>query len=205
MCQTGLHFLSIYILDNLCSPTHRLLYDLALLPLKQQPRVPVSPQIRHDDRARRVGVRARQRHAEVEVEDAVGAARRPDGLAGGDLVDARKRPQVCVLAAARRRGLDGRRGGGVLAEVVRLEPGGGHGRVELRVARDQGRLRGELDAAAVVQAEVYLAVLGVVVHGAVGANAGVELAAEVEEEPLPDILLATVPRQGERLPFLAWN
>lgn len=93
-----------------------------------------------------------ERQAVVDVEDALGAARRPDVAGGGDLVDLGVDLAVSPDSAAR----DGRlRGGGgrsILAEVVGAEEGARDALVELRVAVVRALDSGELEARGVLPA-----------------------------------------------------
>lgn len=112
--------------------------------------------------------------AVVDVEDAVGAAGRVDHARGGDAVGLGVDLAAGPDAAAADGGLGRRRVRRRLAEEVGRVEGACHARVELRVAVVRAVDDGELEAARVLEAQVQLAVLGLVGRVVARSDVGLE-------------------------------
>lgn len=130
-----------------------------------------------------LGVAAGERNAVVDVEDAVGAARRVDVAGGRDVVDLGVDLALLPDAASGDGGLRCRGRTGVLAEVVGGVEGSGDAGVELSIAVVGAVNDGELEATGVLEVQVELAVLGPVGGVVVGSDVRLE-AIETEGDDL---------------------
>lgn len=119
-------------------------------------------------------VGAREGDAVVDVEDAVGAARGPDVAGRGDLVvlgvDLALGPDTATLD----RGLRGRGGLSVLAEVVGAVEGSSDTGLELSIAVVGAIDEGKLETAGIPEAQVKLAVPGLERRADTGSDVGLE-------------------------------
>jgi hypothetical protein len=147
-----------------------------------------------------------QTDAVVDVEDAVGAARRPDDAGSGDLVllgvDLAGLPNAATVDA------DTSSGGGssILTEVVGTEEVTLGALLEDGIAVIGGLKDGELEAAGVAEVEVQLAVLGALVEGHARTNVGLEgVEAKGDDSAVKrdagrhGVLGATIARPGDAL------